>query len=79
VSGLEEWVLRRFRGTTILMASAVILAVGLGPLCLYVVFGPADGNPIGLGLLAVASIPVAVVGAVVGLVKLVVERFQRGG
>lgn len=32
-----------------------IIAVGTVPLLLYVIFGPADGNPIGLGLLAWAS------------------------
>lgn len=36
-----------------------ILALGTGPLLLYAIFGPADGNPIGLGLLFILTFPFA--------------------
>ncbi len=41
----------RRRGTVLLWIATILLAVSAGPLLLYCVFGPADGNPIGLGLL----------------------------
>lgn len=46
-------------------------------LLLYIAFGPEDGNPIGLGLLAVAAVPVAAIGAVVGLITALVQILGR--
>ena len=40
-----------------LIIGAAVLALGSGPLLLYCVFGPADGNPIGLGLLFFFTAP----------------------
>jgi hypothetical protein len=42
---------RRRRGTVLLWLASILLTISAGPLLLYCVFGPADGNPIGLGLL----------------------------
>jgi hypothetical protein len=47
------------------------------PLLAYIAFGPKDGNPIGLGLLAVFAVPIATIGVLVGLIRLVVEVFVR--
>lgn len=77
VTSLEERWLRRHPGRRILIGSLVLGAVGTAPLLLYVLFGPKNGNPIGLGLLAVVAIPVCVVGAGVGLIKMIVEHFTR--
>ena len=52
---------------------------GVMPLLLYIAFGPADANPIGLGLLAVFAVPVGAEGAVIGSIKMLVERFTRRG
>lgn len=79
MSRIEQALLRRFSGRQILLAGAALGLAGAGPLLLYIAFGPADGNPIGLGLLAVVTIPVAVVVAGVGLVKMLVEVFTRNG
>jgi len=46
----------------------VFAAATLAPLLLYVIFGPKDGNPIGLGLLMVFGVPVGVLLFVIGLV-----------
>jgi len=35
------------------LVSAVLLAFSVAPIMLYAAFGPADGNPVGLGLLMV--------------------------
>ena len=45
-----------------------VLGLSIAPLLLYVIFGPKDGNPIGLGLLFFFGAPVGFVLIVVGLV-----------
>jgi hypothetical protein len=70
---------RRSTGLRILRGSLVAGAIGISPLLLYMLLGPADGNPIGLGLLAMLAVPVALIGGLIGLVTLAVERIQRAG
>ena len=77
MSKIEEALLRRFSGARIVGGSVLIGLAGFMPLQLYIWFGPKDGNPIGLGLLAFATLPFAVMGTAVGLIKMLVERFQR--
>jgi hypothetical protein len=77
MTDLEQSLVRRWSGARIVKISLVIGCVGLSPLLLYIVFGPRDGNPIGLALLAMAALPVAAVGVFVGLVKLLLRRFFR--
>jgi hypothetical protein len=66
-------------GKQLMVTSAALGGAGILPLLLYVAFGPADGNPIGLGLLAVAAIALACVGMLAGLVKFLVEASRRSG
>ena len=77
MSILEERLLQRFSGAKIVLASLALGLAGLLPLVLYIEFGPPEGNPIGLGLLAMVAAPVSGVGMFVGLVKILVERFDR--
>lgn len=79
MNGLEESWIRRSSGLKILLGSLAVGAVGVGPLLLYIAFGPADGNPIGLGLLAVVAAPTCAIGAGIGLIVMLVERFPRAG
>jgi hypothetical protein len=72
---IERRILGRVSGPAIVITSLAIGLCGVGPLLLYVLFGPADGNPIGLGLLAVVAMPVAGVTFAVGLIKTAVELF----
>lgn len=65
-------------GWRILITSLIVGVVGAAPLLLYVLLGPADGNPIGLGLLAVLAVPIAVAGMVFGAIVLVVQSLLRG-
>ena len=46
-----------------------LLLLGWVPLCLYVLLGPADGNPIGLGLLFMACNLIAVPVLVIAVIK----------
>ena len=62
-------------GIRIVVWSLGLGAAGVAPLLLYALLGPADGNPVGLGLLAVAAVPIAACGFVLGLIKLAIEVF----
>jgi len=77
MSRIEEALLGRWSGLKILLVSTALGFACVLPLLLYMAFGPADGNPIGLGLLAVVAVPIAGIGAAVGLVKMVVQYFLR--
>jgi hypothetical protein len=79
MSHSEETLLGRWSGCRLLVYSAALGLAGVLPLLVYIAFGPADGNPIGLGLLAVVAVPVAGVGVVVGLLKVLVQYFMRRG
>lgn len=65
------------RGLKIFLTSLAAGAVGIAPLLLYVLLGPKNGNPIGLGLLAMLAVPVAAIGSLIGLVTMAVEYFLR--
>ena len=63
-----------------LKIAALALAVGTVswiPLLLYIPLGPADGNPIGLGLLAMVGTLLAVLGMGVGLLWWVLTMLMR--
>jgi hypothetical protein len=79
MSHMEEAIIRRFSGAKIFIASLVLGLVCYSPLQLYIWFGPRDGNPIGLGLLAVAGVPISALGMVIGLIMLLVGQFARRG
>ncbi len=64
-------------GIAIIRTSLAIGAAGILPLLLYAAFGPKDGNPIGLGLLAAVAVPVALFGSAAGLLKLTIEFITR--
>lgn len=60
-------------GRRILIGSFAVGVIGVGPLLLYTLFGPADGNPIGLGLLAVLAAPISVGGMALGAIVMAVR------
>lgn len=64
-------------GTRTLLFGLAVLLFGAGPLLLYVLLGPADGNPIGLGLLAMVAVPVGLGCAGLGLVRMLIELLVR--
>ena len=64
-------------GSRMLLVGVAVLALGVGPLLLYILFGPADGNPIGLGLLAVVAVPVGLGLAAFGLLRMLIEFLVR--
>jgi hypothetical protein len=64
-------------GSRMLIAGIAVLALGAGPLLLYIAFGPADGNPIGPGLLAMVAVPVGGILAAFGLLRMAVDYLVR--
>lgn len=62
-------------GIRIIALGTVFFVVSILPLLLYIAIGPADGNPIGLGLLMVLGVVVLVVAGVVGLVVMLLEAW----
>jgi hypothetical protein len=70
---------KRPHGARIVYAGIAVAAVAWLPLLLYFAFGPAKGNPIGLGLLAMLGTPVAVVAVLVGIVWMAVDRLADHG
>lgn len=65
----------RLPNLTMAVWSAVLRLGGILPLLLYMEFGPADGNPIGLGLLSVVAVPVAGIGLAIAVIKMLVQHF----
>jgi len=55
-------------GKRLTIISVIMLALCVAPIMLYAAFGPADGNPIGLGLLAVFGWPLFASLTVIGLI-----------
>ena len=47
----------------------IIAAVGALPLLLYAAVGPADGNPVGLGLLFITATPLGLLVLAIGLIR----------
>jgi len=61
-------------GLKIMVISMVPAILGMLPLLLYSIFGSADGNPIGLGMLFVAGMAIGFLGFMLGLLWLIVEN-----
>jgi hypothetical protein len=68
---------KRGLGVKILLTSLTVGAIGVVPLLLYILLGPKDGNPVGLGLLAMLAVPLTAIGLLIGAVTAAVEFFIR--
>lgn len=78
MSHFEEHIVERWSGARITIGSLVLGLSGILPLLLYIEFGPHNGNPIGLGLLATLTVPLAGIGMVAGTIKTVVQHVGQG-
>ena len=63
------------RGIKVIALSLLLVFVSAAPIMLYILLGPADGNPIGLGLLFAVGALVAHVGFVIGILMLLWDNF----
>ncbi len=73
----EHRLVKRWSWLAFVKAGALVMAIGLGPILLYTLLGPADGNPIGLGLLMVVLVPVGFLLVGIGLLRLLIALLQR--
>ena len=56
-------------GRKLLKRGLLCLLAGYLPLQFHILFGPADGNPIGLGLLFVVAAPAGTIMALIGAIQ----------
>lgn len=64
-------------GLRIIIYSLIIALLASLPLILYIIFGPKDGNPIGLGLLAWAGVSIGQLGVFTGLAYIGFSHFYQ--
>ncbi len=67
-----SWSLSKF-----LIVALIIAGLGYIPLQLYIIFGPRDGNPIGLGLLFVIGIFAGLTVFAIGIIKHTIQYFTN--
>ncbi|WP_423680435.1 MULTISPECIES: hypothetical protein [unclassified Undibacterium] len=65
-----RWPLSKF-----LIVGILIAVAGYLPLQLYIIFGPADGNPVGLGLLMVMGMMLGMMVVAIGVIKRLIRHF----
>ena len=73
----EHKLLGRWSAKTVIKTGLVVMLVGAGPLLLYTLLGPSNGNPIGLGLLMVVLVPIGFLLLGTGLLWLLIGRMQK--
>ena len=76
MADFEHGLIRRFSAAAFAKAGGLLLAVGVLPILLYAWLGPADGNPIGLGLLMVVLAPVGFLLLGIAALKWMLARLQ---
>jgi len=72
----EHGLIRRFSAAAFAKAGCLLLAIGILPILLYSWLGPADGNPIGLGLLMVVLVPVGFLLLGIAALRWLLARLQ---
>jgi hypothetical protein len=73
----EPKLLQRWSPMAFIKAGALVMLLGAAPLLLYALLGPADGNPIGLGLLMVVAVPIGFLLLGIGLLRLLIAWLQE--
>ena len=77
MTGFEHGLIRRFTAAAFAKTGCLLLAVGVLPILLYSWLGPADGNPIGLGLLMVVLAPLGFLLLGIAALKWLLARLQQ--
>lgn len=73
----EHKLVQRWSPMAFVKAGVLVMLIGAAPLLLYTLLGPADGNPIGLGLLMVVAVPVGFLLLGIGLLRLLIAWLQQ--
>ena len=77
MTDFEHKLVKSWSGAAFIKAGLVVMAIGVGPILLYTLLGPADGNPIGLGLLMVVAVPAGFLLLGIGLLRLLIAWLMR--
>lgn len=75
----EHKLLKRWTWTVFVKTGLLLMAAGVLPIALYSLFGPADGNPVGLGLLMVVLVPIGFLLLGTGLLRWLLGKLQDRG
>jgi len=73
---LEHRLLKRWTAASFAKAGLALMAAGIVPILLYTLLGPADGNPIGLGLLMAVLVPAGFLLLGIAALKWLIARVQ---
>lgn len=77
MADFERGLTRRWSAAAFAKAGLALLAIGALPILLYAWLGPANGNPIGLGLLMVVLVPVGFLLLGIAALKWLFARLQQ--
>ena len=66
-------------GRRMLIGGLGLALAGIAPLGLYLLLGPADGNPIGLGLWFIVAFPAGLIVAAFGGLRMLIGALVRRG
>ena len=73
----QHKLLQRWRPASVIKAGVLVMLLGATPLLLYTLLGPADGNPIGLGMLMAVAVPIGFLLLGIGLLRLLIAWLQK--
>jgi hypothetical protein len=73
----EHKLVQRWSPMAFIKAGVLVMLLGAAPLLLYTLLGPADGNPIGLGMLMVVAVPIGFLLLGIGLLRLLIAWLQK--
>jgi hypothetical protein len=73
----QHKLLQRWRPASFIKAGVLVMLLGATPLLLYTLLGPADGNPIGLGMLMAVAVPIGFLLLGIGLLRLLIAWLQK--
>ena len=76
VSAIQTYLRQLKTSVKILLGSFLLGVLSTLPLTIYIAIGPKDGNPIGLGLMALFGIPLSAIGMLAGLILLLLEYIK---
>jgi hypothetical protein len=79
MAGFELGLVKRWTAASLVKTGFLLMVAGVAPILLYTMFGPADGNPVELGLLMAVLVPAGFLLLGIGLLKWLLARLQARG
>jgi hypothetical protein len=76
---MNKSVVRSWTFASFLKLGLFVAVIGYTPLQLYILFGPSDGNPVGLGLLFVMGMLAGLFVVAIGFIRMLFQSFGNRG